>query len=387
MKCKKTKNHNEGIYGTNRAPIDALGRPRFGVYTYPFEDVNMISGRWTLGGFPLSKQGLPLPRQICRFRLKEWQHFALVWPEGLLGFAIVDAKYLVTSWIHMVKLSSTWQESKPGRSAIDTHVEHRRIAPPLSGVPGINQNYKIARSLWDDETFMKKSNYSISVQNKLSSGEHRVRLNVASQGCKPGLTADFKCLHDPDEIEPLVVVLPVDNNKSRGMYSHKVPLPVEGILTIGKDRFVLEPESAFALLDVHKAHYPRRTWWNWATFAGRDEGGRSVAINLTKNVNPYDDEWNENALWVDGELVRLSKAVFHFDAANPLDTWQIRDEGGLIDLSFHPFGERSENLNLGVLRSSFNQPFGVFKGRVKFKGDLLKIDSLPGVCENHLACW
>lgn len=386
--------------GDIESPIDSFGRPNFGVYNRAFKDVNMDAGAWPV-------RGKTIPNNICRTRLKEWQHFAVVWPKGILGLAIVDAKYLVTSWVHLVELSSTWQEAVPGPVAVKTHLEHRSIGPafpiqipfqrceptlPSQGFlsrlsRSFMPSYRTARSLWNDETYIFASNYKIRIRNHLDGGGHFVSLKTRGKKDAPQLEADFKCLHDAARIEPLVVVLPVENEKLRSMYSHKVPLPVEGEIRVGAERIMLNPGEAFALLDIHKAHYPWKTWWNWATFAGREAGGRITALNLTKNVNPYDAAWNENALWVDGRIQRLSRAVYDFDPENPLAPWKIRDQEGLVDLTFQPFGERSEDLNLGVLRSSFHQPFGTFSGKVVFQGDLLNIESLPGVCENHLAYW
>ena len=382
------------------SPIDAFGKPNFGVYNSAFKNVNMDAGSWPVIGKNFSGN-------IYNARLKEWQHFAVVWPGGMLGLAIVDAKYLVTSWVHLVELSSTWFQSVPGEAAVKTRFEHRSMGPaiPLKipfGRDSISRGskelllrlsrsfmpvYRTARSLWNEETFIEADNYNIRIRNNLDKGGHFVNLKTGGKKNSPQLEAEFKCIHDTARIEPLVVVLPVENKQLKSMYSHKVPLPVEGEIKVGEKRISLDPGESFALLDIHKAHYPWKTWWNWATFAGREAGGGIVGVNLTKNVNQYDETWNENALWVDGRIQRLSSAVFDFDPRNPLAPWKLKDKNGLVDLTFHPFGERTEDMNLGILRSSFHQPFGVFSGEVVFEGKRLKIESLPGVCENHLAYW
>ena len=51
-------------------------------------------------------------------------------------------------------------------------------------------------------------------------------------------------------------------------------------------------------------------------------------------------------------------------------------------------GERSANLNLGLIRSMFHQPFGTFQGTIRDSLDTkIKVDNLFGVTEHHISWW
>jgi len=171
------------------------------------------------------------------------------------------------------------------------------------------------------------------------------------------------------------------------MYSHKVALPLEGEIRVGDHLFSAKADQSFALLDIHKAHYPRHTWWRWATFAGRDQRGKSVAMNLTCNINTEDDRLNENAIWVDGRIQHLSKALFDYNPKHIRDPWQLRSEDRQVNLTFTPAGERCENLRLGIVRSVFHQLYGTFSGEIHFGGETLEISSCFGLCEDHDSIW
>lgn len=338
--------------------VDTSGRVNFGVFNAPFSRVNLEDAR-------VRSLGVRLPRRLSRLRLKEWQHFGVITPELFLSFAIVDAKFMSKSWCHVVE-----------REGGD-HFEHTRQSPIL--------RVGIARELFRDETFAHAPAYHVEVDNLLEEGAHRIRIQVAKIGRRPAIHATLECHHDLSAIQPLVVVLPV--GRGRGMYSHKVPLAVEGTVSVGGSVFDVSAETSLALLDIHKAHYPRHTFWNWATCAGRDAQGRVLALNLTRNVNEDDVRYNENALWIDGRLTHLGPARFDVDKQRLMDPWRITTTDGAVDLTFLPQGERCEDIRLGVVRSSFHQPYGTFHGTVRIGDEEVVIEELFGVCEDHRATW
>lgn len=342
--------------------VDARGSPRFGVLERP--PVRMDLTRSLLG-----PRGLPraLLRIITRLRLKQWQHFALLTPDFFVGLALVDAGYLRKTWCHVVDRTT-------GR-----HFEHARTGPLL--------DLRVARQLWNDRCWVRGRGYSIFIHNLLDEGQHLLQIKIDEDpaNARPPVQADLVCSHDLAAIQPLDVVLPVGVN--RGMYTHKVALPLEGKLQVGEQTCLIRPEHGLAILDIHQALYPRHTWWRWATCAGRDSDGRMLALNLTRNVNLDDVALNENALWLDGRLQHLSPARFEFDRTRVLDPWHLSTAEGEVDLVFTPQGERSEDLNLGLVRSVFHQPYGTFSGVVHWGGETITVDRLFGVCEDHDALW
>lgn len=350
------------ITHTKPAPASCIVGPRgevgFGVFEAPLRSVNLDQARLHWGP-------VPVPPAIARLRLKQWQHFALVLPEVFIGVAIVDVGYLKVSWCSVVD------------RATGEHFEHRRMGPHL--------RVGLARELFDGRCHLSTRGYALEITNRLEEGRHELSIAIEEAPGLPAVHARLTCYHDLNEIQPLVVVLPVGAN--RGMYSHKVPLPLEGEVRVGDRIWKARREDSVAILDVHKAHYPRHTWWNWATFGGFDPNGRLLAMNLTRNVNLDDTALNENAVWVDGRLHRLGPARFLLPMDPATEPWGLHTDDGAIDLVFTPQGERNENIRLGLIRSVFHQPFGTFEGSVTVEGERLAIDGLFGVCEDHDSIW
>lgn len=338
--------------------VDEQGRVSVGVFDAPLPVVDIENTR-------LQWHGMTLSRGFSRWRMKQWQHAAVITPELMLGFAIVDAAYLRTSWCHVLDRAS-------GR-----HFEHGRKGPTL--------DLRTARELWDDRTFVHARQYRIDVHNHLGAGEHTIAIEIAGSRKRPAISADLRCAHDLDHIQPLVLVMPVGDN--RGAYSHKVVLPTSGTITVGDTQHALDPQHCFAIWDVHKAHYPRRMFWNWATGAGRLADGRALGFNLTRNVNTEDDRINENVVWLDGRRHHLGPARFEIPQDRARETWRLSTVDNAIELEFRPQGERAEALRLGLVQSVFHQPYGSFHGRATVGGETIEIDGLFGICEDHRAVW
>jgi hypothetical protein len=312
-----------------RSLVDAWGDVRIGVFDAPLRDVGLERAR-------LRAAGLPLPGASVRFRLKEWQHYAFVLPDLFVGLAVVHAKFLVSSWCHVVDRGT-------GEA-----FEHHRQGPDL--------DVRIAPTLWDDTTHLHAPDYRVDIRNHLDDGRHRVRLRMSATRGRPAVSADLQIHHDLGRHQPLVVCLPVGPN--RGMYSHKVALPVEGTLRVGDRLHVADLTRCAAILDIHKAHYPHHTWWRWATGVGPGPDGDTFAFNLTRNLNRDDARYNENGIWKNGALRRVGRARFFFDPEHVLEPWRLRSECGAVDLEFTPQGERAEHLDLGLVRAAFHQPYG-----------------------------
>lgn len=334
------------------------GVPLWGLYDEPFQRMNLDESRGH-GWFA------NLPRLVRRFRLKEWQHIAVVHPEIYLSFAIVDAKMAAKSFavIYDRRTRST--------------TNYDRLGTPLQiSLPG---------TLWDGVASFRSGGWNIEIRNELIQERHQVRLSIPGGRGLPPLEAELTLRESMTENRPLVAVLPLPGWMP--VYTHKVPAPVEGVIRVGGQEYRCNAEECVGLLDVHKAFYPPHTTWKWATFHGKDIAGRPVGVNLTQNVILHDEQYNENVLWLPGRLEGLS-AVRYEIPEDVRQTWLIRSTDGRVELEFHPEGIRQNRTNIGPIRSSYEQPFGTFKGRLRAAdGTLHEVRDIFGVAERHEVWW
>jgi hypothetical protein len=137
-------------------------------------------------------------------------------------------------------------------------------------------------------------------------------------------------------------------------------------------------------LDFTFGFLARKTSWRWAFALGRARSAERVAINLVQGfVGPA-----ECAVWVDGELFPVSGGLITYDEKAPLARWQVRTEGGEVDLTFDPGALHAEDHDFGVVASHFLQPAGSFSGIIQLPGRaLIELDRVLGVVEDQDVVW
>lgn len=350
---------SQQLQPTPDAAVDSNGITQFGVFESPFKCLNMDDAKLQLG--PLAS-----PRTVRQMRLKEWQHYWVGNEQFFFGLAVVDAKLLKLSFAYFVdRERGTFVERVSKGPFKDIHV------------PG---------TLFDDLGHFHAKDHNVTIRNHLDAQRHEVRFRARETKKSPNMVLKLDVRQDLSERQPLVVILPIGDN--RGMYSHKAVLPANGRVRVGDREFSFDDSDTRCIIDIHKAHYPYRTWWRWATFWGWADDGREVGINLTKNVCLDDDKLNECAFWLDGELFRLGPAEITHKPNAVLEPWSIGTRDKAARLTFRPEGERSEKINMGLIQSAFHQPYGTFEGEVDLPtGETIRIDKAWGVAEDHTCRW
>lgn len=315
------------------ASIVENGKFHLGIFKTEFRDLNIADAD------PLNLGGIT-PKSFRRLRIKEWQHYAIIHPDYYFGTIILTAHFTANSFFYI------YNRRKNELS------EHKRMLLP--------QRAHVAPTLYGGRSSVKERGYSVNYSNDLEKGLHEIRVEIAASAGLPAVSGSARIIEDLSYIQPLVASLPVGQN--RAMYTHKVVCPVSGGFRVGSDTVTLDPARDTALVDIHKATYPHHFWWKWANFAAFDTAGKLLGANLTDNLIEDQRAWNECAMWYGGAMSLLSPARFVFDEKHTTKQWTIHDEDGRVDLSFQPDGEKKEELNFGLIKTHYRQPFGKFNG-------------------------
>jgi hypothetical protein len=171
---------------------------------------------------------------------------------------------------------------------------------------------------------------------------------------------------DLDEVPGIETVCPADGGyawtrKQGGIAAH-------GRVAInGEPRVVV----ARAVIDDTAAYYPRHTCWRWSAGVGVARDGRALAWNLVAGVNDPETD-SERTVWIDGSPVEVGPCTFTDDLT------------AVDGLAFTAEALRERNENLLVVRSSYQQPFGTFRGTLPGG---IELAAGYGVMEAHDVRW
>jgi hypothetical protein len=218
--------------------------------------------------------------------------------------------------------------------------------------------------------------------------------------------------------QPLAVCTPTGR---RGWtFTQKEPLiGVSGYLSIkasSKFNTNAQPDKiAFsstttANLDWTLGYMRHKTNWFWSCINNHLPDGRHFLLNLSMGVN--ETGASENACWLDGQIFYLPPVMFARESSsiqlNQQDSleptveisvnmsdpqpWRIYHQNlGWsnvdIDLTFTPVTVYKKTDNFGVIASIFEQWIGFYSGEIRLAGEVIILDRVIGLAEDHFAKW
>ena len=118
------------------------------------------------------------------------------------------------------------------------------------------------------------------------------------------------------------------------------------------------------IMDDHKGYYPYEMKYDWVTSAGFDRANRFVGFNLTHNQVKDHERYNENCLWIKGEMIPLPPVKVQ-RPQGVMGTWIIKDEYGVVDLTFTPEFDGRIEMDFKVFETKYYAPYGSFKGYIR----------------------
>ena len=217
--------------------------------------------------------------------------------------------------------------------------------------------------------------------------------------------------------QPLAVCTPTGR---RGWtFTQKEPLiGISGHLTIkANSRFYANAadsqpkhieftDTAIANLDWTLGYMRHETNWFWSCINSYLADGRHFSLNLAMGVN--ETGFCENVCWLDGQIFYLPPVIFVRKDANLTlsqkdqsveetnvkagQPWRIYHQNlGWsnvdIDLTFTPVSVYKKTDNFGIIASIFEQWLGEYCGEIRLKDEVIYLDKVLGLAEDHFAKW
>jgi len=322
--------------GIRPTPPSLVSEGKFnnGTFSRPFKIINPLDADC----YPL-----PLPRMIKNLRLKEWQ-----------AYQMANDKFFIFAVLYKAKAVGLAQFFVYDRQA-KKKLLYEKIIP--------SHLIKLPASLSNSTGYYSAGNYLIEYHNNIDNNRLDLRIRIHNHGQDlPDIDAEFCGLYDCHKWEPIVVALPFSQRRS--MYSHKCLMPMAGTLSIGDQQVVFDPNESCLIIDDHKGYYPFVTAYDWVT--GIQYSGQQplTGFNLTANQVMQPELYNENCLWLGGQVHPLPPVAF--TRPHGVDNeWLIRDDYGMVDITFIPEAQGKIDMNLFIIKSYYRGPLGKFYGFIK----------------------
>ncbi len=323
--------------------IGSGGRPVFGLYRHPLKDLS-------LGGYRPHGSLVIKPKPG---NLKKWIFCGAVSEDFVFGAAVVDIGYLsnLFSYVFDRKTKKITEISALSPLSMGTSFQ--------GSAAGGKAVYKSggAKAAW------------------VFAGD-KIELSIST----PKIEADLSYTRVK---EPLCLVSRI-GLKGFNYTEKESAAAAEGTIKTGGNQYTAGPETS-GIIDFTTGVLSRKTFWNWASGAGRAETGEKISFNLSQGVN--ETGFTENAFWVNGSMVKVDTVDFIYNDRRHVSEWEIRSYDGKIKLFFTAEGERKADIKTGFMSSFFHQPFGSFRGTLDDGAKQYVIKEAYGFTEEHEAVW
>lgn len=335
--------------------VDASGQVHTGFFP---RSVRKINGRDFDYRTPMGAAHNPLARH---FHYKQFQYFGVLSDRVLAGCALAHTAYLGLAFVY----------------AYDTRT--RRMVSETIRLP-LGRGLVMADSPVEGMSVLTSRSADIRMgYSERADGTLEKTLYVQTAR---GLRMEASLLEStPFQVQALCTPCGVNG----WTYANKVAgVPVSGFIDSALGRSDLAAIGAMGHHDFSAGYMRRETFWNWACLSGRI-GRRTLGLNISCGVN--ETSYSENCLWLDGALLPVGLAQFHFDRNDPESAWHVRTSDGAVDLHFTPAGRHTERLNLGLFATRFAQYFGQFSGTIRANRKSIAVHNMWGFVEDQYAKW
>ena len=326
------------------------GKFNFGTFNKPFKVINPLEAKKPLK--------IPLPKPLKYLRLKEWEAFQIGNKEFFILLALYNTKTASLAYLTVYDL----KENK-------RYLYEKKL--PMWKI-------KLPSSLGNTEACYLSKTFTVKIHNHLDMNRIIIDLNIKDFKELPNITAHFEGIHD-NSVDPLVICQPFGEN--RALYSHKCLMPTKGTLSFGSKNIQFTKNNSYMIIDDHKGYYPYVMKYDWVTGIGYNSAGHLIGFNLTHNQVLNHEKYNENCIWINGKLHVLPPVNF-IRPKGINSPWLIKDEYGMVDISFTPTADCPTKINLLLIKADYHGPNGYFNGYIKDSNmNIIKVDNFFGMGE------
>ena len=305
-----------------------------------------------------------------KFRIKEWDYYAVTDGEVFLCLTIADIGYI----------------SMASVSLVDTHSRAFKTQSAIGLLPlgktGFPSTYE-------------RGDVSLRIGGKklsfVNDGIYR-RLYCEYPKFRDGKTLVADITLSQPQAENMVIATPFKENDKAFYYNAKLNcMTASGYFELGGARRDFDPAKSLAVLDWGRGVWTYENTWYWSSLSAYVDGEK-FGFNLGYGFGDTSAA-SENMLFYKGKMHKLGRVEFDIPSLPGGESdfegeWKMTDDEGRLDLTFRPDVDRHDGISLGVLCTRQHQVFGGFYGTAKLDdGSIITLNGQRGFAEKVYNKW
>ncbi|QLY39907.1 DUF2804 domain-containing protein [Hujiaoplasma nucleasis] len=299
-----------------------------------------------------------------KWRIKEWDYYAVLSKNYGFSFTIADLGYLGLISVNFFDFEAKTQINKS-----------KKVFFPFGKL-------KLPRSIEDGDLIFNKKGFLLKFLN--DNGERRLIVEVNRFYKRQNLRLDIVLKKKEDD--HMTIATPWKENRKAFYYNQKINcMPAVGDAYIQGKHYEFRSDRDYGVLDWGRGVWTYKNTWYWGSASGVIKGKR-FGFNIGYGFGDT-SKATENMLFYDGKAHKLDLVRFEFNPDNYMDTWYFTSNDQRFELEMKPLIDRQDKSNLIIIKNKGHQVFGLFNGYVVLDdGSKLEINNLLGFAEaitNH----
>lgn len=304
--------------------------------------------------------------QASKFKIKEWDYYCILTENHGVAFTVADNSYLGLIAVTIFDFDN----GKEISNSIVLPFTMGSLSMPSSSKKG-------------DVFFTNKN---ISLKYLRGKESRTIEIDYVNFFNNKSLTGTI-VLKQPETLESMVIATPFPKNKLAFYYNQKINcMAAEGELRLGEKCIAFSPDDSFAVLDWGRGVWTYSNTWYWGSASGKIDG-KLFGFNIGYGFGDT-SKATENMIFHDGKAHKIDKVDFHIPQKDFLKPWTFSSNDSRFEMKFMPILNRHSNANLVLIKSTQNQVFGIFSGRVLLdNGKEIIVNNLLGFAEKVMNRW
>lgn len=299
-----------------------------------------------------------------KWRVKEWDYYALLSDSYGLAVTVADLGYLGM-------VSVVFFDFKEQTYVTKT----KKVKFPFG-------NFNLPHSILEGDIIFEKKNWLIKIVNQ--DGQRRLIIEINRFFKRDNLRVD--ALLSKMDDDHLTIATPWKESKKAFYYNQKMNcMPVAGDMYLGNIHYQFNPNNDFGVLDWGRGVWTYKNTWYWGSFSTVINGKR-LGLNMGYGFGDLTHA-TENMIFYDGKAHKLDLIRFEFNPDNHLEPWAFVSNDERLYLEMKPLIDRVDDTNLLIIKNKGHQVFGLFEGYLVLdSGERIEIKNVLGFAEtitNH----
>lgn len=298
--------------------------------------------------------------KMPKFRIKEWDYYAVLTDEFGVAFTISDDGYIGLQSASFLDFVNKTEHTE---TILDAFPMGKLKLPPDSS--------------YGNTVYHKKNR--LDMEFTVSEGKRHILCDFRKFDGDKNLFCDITLEQPP--MDTMVIATPWKENPKCFYYNQKINcMRASGKVIYGDKEYTFDREKHFGTLDWGRGVWTYDNTWNWGSGNGI-VNGKPFGFNIGYGFSDRTSA-TENIIFYDGKAHKLDDITFNIPADSYTKPWTFTSSDGRFEMDFVPIIDRAAKIDVKFIVTDQHQVFGKLSGKaILDDGTVLEVKDLTCFAE------